>query len=84
MAMGNRRPQSLTAWGAAMGARHVGFRPGLIDEDQPVGVEIDLAVKPVLPFLQDVRAVLFAGVRGLFLRVIRWRLKNRCIVPNPN
>ena len=66
MAMGNRRPQSFTAWGATMGARHVGFRPGLIDEDQPFGIEIGLAVEPVLSFLQNVRAVLFAGVRGLF------------------
>ena len=66
MAMGNRCPQAFTAWGPAMGARHVGFRPGLIDEDQPLGVEIDLTVEPVLPFLQDVRAILFAGVRGLF------------------
>ena len=29
-------PQALAARGAAVGARHVGLRPGLVDEDQPL------------------------------------------------
>jgi hypothetical protein len=53
-----------------MAARHVGGGPGFIDEDQPVGVEVDLILKPLFALDQDVRAILFGGVRGLFLRVM--------------
>ena len=63
--------QALAARGAAVGARHVGLRPGLVDEDQALGIEVGLGVEPGLPPLQDVGAILLAGVRGLFLRVIR-------------
>jgi len=54
---------------------------GLVDEDQPVRIEIELAVEPVLAFREDVRALLLAGVRGLFLRVSRWRTRKRWSVP---
>lgn len=40
-----------------------------VDEHQPCGIEIDLAVEPVLAPLQDVRANLLGRVRGLFLNV---------------
>jgi hypothetical protein len=53
-----------------MPPRHVGRGPGFVNEDQPLGVEIELAVEPGLPPLHDVGAVLFGGVRGLFLRVM--------------
>lgn len=52
-----------------------------VDEHQPLGIEVDLAVEPGLPSLQDVGAVLLRGVGGLFLRVIPWRAKKRRIVP---
>ena len=54
-----------------MGARHVRLGPGFIDEDKPGRIEVDLFVEPRPSSLQDVRAVLLTGVRGLFLRVIR-------------
>ena len=73
--------QALTARRTAMGAGHVGLGPGLIDEDEPGRLEVGLAVEPGLAPLQDVRAVLLAGVRRLFLRVIRRRAKNRSSVP---
>jgi len=73
--------QALAARSAAVGAGHVGLRPGLVDEDQPLRVEVGLALEPGLAPLQDIGAILLAGVRGLFLRVIRWRAKNRCSVP---
>jgi hypothetical protein len=79
--MGEAHAQALAAQAAAVAAGHVGLRPGLVDEDQPRGVEVDLAVEPGPPPPQDVGAVLFAGVRGLFLRVILCREKNRWIVP---
>ncbi len=54
-------PQARPARGAAMGASHVGLRPGLVDEDQPRGLEIGLRLEPGLAPLQDVGAVLLAG-----------------------
>jgi hypothetical protein len=60
-----------------MAPRHVGGCPGLVDEDQPLGVEIKLALEPCLPPLQDVGPILLRRVTGLFLRVIPWRSKNR-------
>ena len=47
-------------------ARHVGGRPGLVDEDQPRRVEIGLGVEPGAPLLQDVRTVLLDRMPGLF------------------
>ena len=75
--------QPLAARTSAMTARHVGRGPGLVDEDEALGIEVELAVEPLLPPLQDVGAVLFARVRGLFLRVIACRSKNRQSVPKP-
>lgn len=51
-----------------------------IDEHQPVWIKIRLGFKPRLTPDQDVRAVLFARMAGLFLRVMAWRSKNRQIV----
>jgi hypothetical protein len=73
--------QALAAPGTAMGAGHVGLRPGLVDEHQALGVEVGLGIEPGLPPRQDVGTILLAGVRGLFLRVIRCRAKKRCNVP---
>jgi hypothetical protein len=53
-----------------VGACHVRAGPGLIDEDQPVGIKIGLAVEPGLAPLQNVGTVLLAGMPGLFLSVI--------------
>ncbi len=69
--MRDLRPEALTARRPAIGARHVRLGPGLIDEDQPCRIEVDLVVEPRPSSLQDVRTVLLTGVRGLFLRVIR-------------
>jgi len=74
--------QSLSSRGPAVTSRHVGRRPGFVDEDQRLGVEVELAVEPLLTSLQDVGAVLLGRVRRLFLRVIPRRLKNRQIVPS--
>ena len=50
--------------------RHLGGRTGLIDEHQPVGIEIELAIEPEPSGDQDVRALLFRSMRGLFLNVM--------------
>lgn len=83
MAMRDADAQSLAAATAAMPARHVGGRPRFIDEDQFFRVQVQLILEPGLTTLQHVGAVLFAGVRGLFLRVTPCRAKNRWIVPKP-
>jgi len=51
-------------------AGHVRCRPGLVDKDKLRRVEIELPAKPVLALPQDVGAVLFDGVTGLFFRVM--------------
>src|SRR5690606_10008503 len=67
MAMRHAGPAAFTAQRAATQAGHLGRQPRLIDEDQLRRVEIELAVEPGLPSLQDVGAVLLQCVRGLFL-----------------
>jgi hypothetical protein len=60
-----------------MAVGHVGGRPGFVDEDQCVGIEVELSLEPCLAMLQDVGAVLLGRVAGLFLRVIPCRAKKR-------
>lgn len=45
---------------------HVGRGPGLVDEDEALGVEIGLAFEPFLPAPQNIGAVLFTRIRRLF------------------
>ena len=81
MAVGDADAQSFAAAATAMRSSHIGRGPGLIDEDKALGIEIELRLEPGLAALQDVRPILFAGVCGLFLRVMAWRAKKRRIVP---
>jgi hypothetical protein len=53
-----------------MAAGHVGRGPGLVDEDEPFGFQIELPVEPVMPLLQDVGTVLLDSMASLFLRVM--------------
>jgi hypothetical protein len=70
VAMRHAHPKPLAAPAAPVAARHVGRGPGLVDEDQPVGIEVELILEPLFASDQDVGAILFGGVRGLFLRVM--------------
>jgi hypothetical protein len=56
---------------------HLGTRTGLVDEYQCVRIKIELALKPRLAPAQDVGTILLGRMPGLFLSVIRRRLKNR-------
>lgn len=56
----------LAARAAAMGPRHVGFDPGLVDEDQLVGRQLRLPFAMRLAGLRDVRPVLLGGVQRFF------------------
>ena len=71
--------QPLSAWGTAARARHLGRGAGLVDEDQPGGVEVELAVEPRLARLLDVGPVLLGRVGRLFLNVMarRWKKRHR-------
>ena len=60
-----------------MAAGHVGGGPRLIDKDQALRIEIELAVEPALPLPQDVGPVLFDSMASLFLRVMPRRAKKR-------
>jgi hypothetical protein len=60
-----------------MAAGHVGGRPRLIDEDQALGIEIELAIEPALALPQDVGSVLLDSMASLLLRVMPRRTKKR-------
>ena len=62
--------QAFALGAAAMAAGHVGRGPGLVDEDEPFGFQIELPVEPVMPLLQDVGTVLLDSMASLFLRVM--------------
>ena len=46
--------------------RHVGFRPGLIDENQPRRIDPRLIAPPAFPPARHVRPILLAGEHGFF------------------
>ncbi len=66
MPVRNAGRQALAPGSPSIAPGHVGGGPGLIDEYQPLGIEVELAFEPGLAVLQDVGAVLFLGVGGLF------------------
>ena len=83
MAVRDSGAQPLSLGCLAMQARHVGGRPGPIDEDETPRIELDLPLEPVPAPLKDIRAALLGGMRGLLSRVIPLRLKKRHSVLRP-
>src|SRR5271154_7306479 len=81
MTMRHAHAQPLAARRPPVPARPVGGGPSLVHKDEALRVEIELSLEPVLAPLHDVRSILLAGVRGLFLRVILWRSRNRQSAP---
>src|SRR5215207_886113 len=75
--MGHASPQPPTPPRPPVAPGHVGGSPGLVDEHQPLGIEIQLALEPRLAPLADIRPVLLGGMRRLFLRVILCRRQKR-------
>jgi hypothetical protein len=65
MAVGDGRPASFAAWRAASPPGHLRGCRGLVNEDQPLGVEIELIVEPGYAAAQDIGALLLGGVRRL-------------------
>lgn len=76
MAVRNGCPASFAPQAASAQPRHLCGCRGLIDEDQPLGVEIELAIEPGSAAAQDVGALLFGGVLRLFLNVMPRRSRN--------
>ena len=79
MAERHASDQSLAAAASAVRRGHVGFGPGLVDEDQPPRIEAFPA--PGRTSGLDVGTVELGGRQRLFLRVISSRAKNRRIEP---
>ena len=66
MAMRHLGMQRRTAAMPAMGARHVGLGPGLVDEDEACRIDAALMPPPPAPPPRDVRSILLAGEDGFF------------------
>jgi len=49
-----------------MGARHVGFRPSLVNEDEAGWINRSLTRLPALTPPGDVRPILFRGAKAFF------------------
>ena len=62
-------------------AGHLGRRPGLVDEDRALRIEVELPLEPGLAPLHDVGPILLGGMRRLFLNVMPRRSKKRQTVP---
>ena len=64
--MGDFRHQSFAPRRPAAQRLHVGLRPGLINEDQALGIDPALALPPLQPPPGDIRSIALAGDDGFF------------------
>ena len=58
MAVGHAAAQALTAKSPTVPARHIGARARLVDEDQPLRIQVELALEPGFAPPQDIGTVL--------------------------
>ena len=58
--------QPLASRRAAMGSRHVGLGPGLVDEHQTGRIKPPLILSPLCPPPRHVGTILLAGVQAFF------------------
>ncbi len=58
--------QGLSLARPAMGRRHIGLGPGLIDEDEAFGRWPLLILLPLLAAIRNIRPILLAGEYGFF------------------
>lgn len=66
MPMRGAAGQTLTTRPPAPERGHVGLHPGLIDEDEPPGIDPPLMPPPTRPACRDLRALCLAGQQGFF------------------
>ena len=71
MPVRNAGPEPLAFASPSAQPGHVGRRPGLVDEDELLGVEIELSLEPRFPLPQNIRALLLGRMGGLFLNLGR-------------
>ena len=67
MAEGGFARQACALGRPASQRRHIGLGPGLVDEDQPRGLDLGLMFQPLRAASGDVGTVLLAGDQRLFL-----------------
>ena len=65
-AKGRFGDEALASGASAVDARHVGFGPGLVDEDEPLRIDRRLTRFPPLTPPGDVWPVLFGGAKAFF------------------
>src|SRR5580765_6172767 len=83
VAMRHAGPAAFAARTAPVPPRHLGVRTRFVNEDETLRLEIGLVLEPRFAAPYDIGAVLFVGMRRLFLTVIPWRSKKRQSVPIP-
>ena len=66
MALGHEEPATLAAWSPTVGAGHVRGGRRLVDEDDGIGVEVELTLEPRLPCGSHVRTLLLGRVDSPF------------------
>ena len=79
-AMRNLVDEALSFRRPAAQPGHVGFRPGLVDEHQSLGIDAALIGSPSRAMAAYVRTILLARDKGLFLNVTPRRRKKRLII----
>lgn len=66
MPVRHRCPTAFTPWRAATEPGHFGGGGGFIDENKAEWIKIGLEIEPYLSSPQNVRSLLFGGVRRFF------------------
>jgi hypothetical protein len=69
VSMRHAGPATFTARTASVPPRHLGVRTRFVNEDKTLGLQIGLALEPRLATPYNIGAVLFVGMRRLFLTV---------------
>ena len=75
MAVRDLGDERLALVAPSVGPRHIGFRPGLINEHQALGVYVPLEREPAGAASGNIRTVLLLGEECLFLNVLPMRLR---------
>ncbi|ASV88369.1 putative transposase (plasmid) [Ochrobactrum quorumnocens] len=69
--MRKTHPQPLAFAASPMTTGHIGCRPGLINEHEPLWIETELLLELSLPLFQNVRTALLYRMPSLFCAFVR-------------
>lgn len=81
MAERHREPRAFAARSSPVAAHHLRVGGGLVQEHEPVRVEIELTLEPRQALCLHVLPIPLGGLTGVFLRVMPWRWKKRDGLP---